>query len=251
MTHPLLAEVDHRSWPLPTGPWTMTQRWHDLLFAHWPIPVATLRALVPPTLQLDTFEGVAWISVVPFRMSGIRPRWLPALPWLSAFPELNLRTYVRGPDGARPGVFFFSLDAANPVAVRIARTVFRLPYFNAQMTMKQDGAVFDYASVRTHRAAPAAEFQGRYGPTGPVYQAEANTLEHWLTERYCLYAVDGAGRCYRADIHHRPWPLQPAGAEIVRNNLAEAAGMSLPQQAPALQFVSVLEVLVWPLRRVA
>lgn len=251
MPHSLLAETDHRQWPVPDGPWTMMQRWHDLLFAHWPIKIEAMRALIPRSLQLDTYEDAAWISVVPFHMRGIRPRGLPALPWLSAFPELNVRTYVLGPDGVRPGVFFFSLDATNPVAVSIARRVFKLPYFNADITIAEDGNHFTYTSARIHRGAPSARFEGHYGPCGPVYQAVSGTLEHWLTERYCLYAVDAAGKSYRANIHHRPWPLQPAEAEITHNEMVAAAGLDLPHQAPILQFASALEVLVWPLRRVA
>ena len=153
----------------------MHQSWHDLLFAHWPIPVPGARARVPGSLDLDLFNGQAWIGVVPFRMSGIRPRHLPALPWISAFAELNVRTYVVR-DG-KPGVYFFSLDAANPVAVHIARRVFHLPYFDARMSLKYDGDWIEYRSIRTHRGAPAAEFCARYRPTGPVFRADPGSLE--------------------------------------------------------------------------
>ena len=170
----ILTQTSHRPWPKPSGPWIMLQSWHDLLFAHWPIPIEQMRALIPAQLALDTFAGSAWVGVVPFRMSGVRPRGFPALPWLSAFPELNVRTYVRSrdPQNPKPGVYFFSLEAANPLAVWIARTTFRLPYFNADMHCHDDGSQIDYRSMRTHHNAPPARFVGRYRPTGELYAAQ-------------------------------------------------------------------------------
>lgn len=256
--HNITQTVDHRPWPLPSGPWLMAQSWHDLLFAHWPIPAETMRALVPPQLEVDTFDGTAWVSIVPFRMSGVRPRFIRSVPWLSAFPELNVRTYVRATDRnssgqpiVKPGVFFFSLEAANPVAVTIARRVFRLPYFRAHMRLREqpDGTI-DYRSYRTHGGAPPAEFVGRYAPSGAVDLARPGTLDEWLTERYCLYATDGRGRAYRGDIHHRQWPVQPADAEIEVNTMARSAGLALPDRAPLLHFSRRLDVVVWPLQRV-
>ncbi|MGH8637044.1 MAG: YqjF family protein, partial [Burkholderiales bacterium] len=127
----VLEPVEHRPWPMPDGPWIMTQSWHDLLFAHWPLPQDALRDNVPDTYPIDTFGGHAWIGVIPFHMTNVAPRGIPALPWVSAFPELNVRTYVTV--GGKPGVFFFSLDAGNPIAVRAARTLFSLPYYSAEM----------------------------------------------------------------------------------------------------------------------
>src|SRR5437764_14098290 len=125
----ILQHKAHRTAPMPTGPWIMTQTWHELLFAHWPIAPEKIRPLIPSVFTLDTFEGEAWVGVVPFRMSNVRPRWVPPMPGLSAFPELNVRTYVT--IHGIPGVYFFSLDAGNPIAVAAARTVFHLPYFKA------------------------------------------------------------------------------------------------------------------------
>ena len=236
-----------RPWPLPDGPWVMAQSWHDLLFAHWLVPREALRPLVPASLPLDTRGGEAWIGVVPFRMTGIRPRFLPAVPWLSAFPELNVRTYVTR-DG-KPGVFFFSLDAANPVAVVAARRFYHLPYFRARMSLTHDGDGVGYASQRSHRGAPPAEFRARYGPMGPVGRAEAGSLAHWLTERYCLYAVDPAGGVWRCEIHHEPWPLQPAEATIQTNTMTRPLDLEL-RGAPLLHFARRLDVAVWPLQAV-
>lgn len=246
----IIQQIDHRPWPLPSAPWTMAQSWHDLLFAHWPIPVAVMRALVPPSLELDTFDGTAWVGVVPFRMSGVRPRLVPPVPWLSAFPELNVRTYVksRNPEHAKPGVYFFSLEAANPVAVAIARGLFKLPYFNADMRLLDDGHIIHYQSRRTHRAAPAAEFIGNYAPTSPVFRAQPGSLEKWLTERYSLYTVNRSGRTYIGEIHHQPWPLQRAEADIRVNTMAAASKIPLPDIPPLLHFARRLDVVVWLLK---
>ena len=249
-----LAQQSHRPWPLPSGSWIWSQRWSDLLFAHWPVPVETLRPQIPEQLEIDTFDGVAWIGVVPFRMEAIRPRWLPAVPWLSRFAELNLRTYVTLDD--RPGVFFFSLDASNPVAVSLARRMFFLPYFRARMSCRAEGDAIAYRSTRTHRGAHPVDFEGQYGPAGDVFHARPGTLEHFLTERYCLYSSgDSVGRVqsglFRAEIHHGPWPLQPANATIEVNSLLESIGADgFPRQPPHLLFARKIDVRVWGLREV-
>lgn len=229
----------------------MRQSWLDLLFAHWPIPVETLRALVPPQLELDLFDQTAWVGVVPFRMAGVTLRGAPAVPWLSAFPELNVRTYVKARDPAnpKPGVFFFSLEAANPVAVTIARQWFKLPYFHARMSLQGKGQQIHYRSQRTHRGAPSAEFIGNYVPTSPVFTAQPDTLERWLTERYSLYTVDPQGHVYIGEIHHPPWPLQQAEAAISVNSMAAASGITLPANPPLLHFARRLDVIIWPLRQ--
>jgi uncharacterized protein YqjF (DUF2071 family) len=227
----VLDRISHRPWPLPAGPWIMAQSWHDLLFAHWPIDPALLRPHIPAALQIDVFEGQAWIAVVPFRMSGVRLRWTPALPWLSAFPEMNVRTYVNA--GGKPGVWFFSLDARNPVAVAIARAWFHLPYFRAQMGCEERDSWIHYRSERRHPGAAAGIFEGRYRPAGEMFEPKPGSLEHFLTERYCLYAAGSRGRIYRGEIHHPPWRLQAAEAEFARNSMVEAAGLALPAQTIA------------------
>lgn len=230
----------------------MKQVWHDLLFAHWPIAPAVMRAAIPNSLELDLFDGEAWLGVVPFRMSGIRPRNMPPLPWLSAFPELNLRTYVRV--GDKPGVYFFSLDAGNAMAVEIARGWFHLPYFRARMSCAREGLSstsagddIRYASARTDRRGAPAQFVARYGPRGAESADGPSDLEHWLTERYCMYTFDARDTLLCGDIHHRRWPLQPAAAEIATNTLPRAHGFELPQREPLLHFARKLEVLVWSL----
>jgi uncharacterized protein YqjF (DUF2071 family) len=225
----------------------MVQIWHDLLFAHWPIEADVMRLLIPSSLELDLWKGHCWLAVVPFRMSGVRPRYLPAVPWLSNFPELNLRTYVR--HGEKPGVYFFSLDAANPVAVAIARAWYHLPYFNARMHMVQEGDCYRYESQRTHAGIPPASFKGSYRPIGPVYFSTKGSLDAWLTERYSLYTHDPQGNLFIGEIHHAPWPLQPAEARFEVNQIAESFGFRLPDVPPLLHFSRRLDVLAWSLLR--
>lgn len=228
---------------MPESLWAMRMNWHDLLFMHWPVRAASLRPLVPSGLEIDTFDGEAWLGVVPFRMTSVRPRFTFSLPWLSAFPELNVRTYVK--IEGKPGVCFFSLDAANPVAVRVARAAFHLPYFDARMSSINIRDEIVYESTRTHRYAARAEFRGRYQPTGDVFQTSAGSIEEWLTERYCLYAWNRSGRVFRGDIQHARWPLQLAAAEIETNTMAEPFGFKLPQTNPLLHFAKRLDVVAW------
>jgi uncharacterized protein len=238
----------HRPWTLPSEPWIMAQSWHDLLFAHWKVDAATLRPHVPAELEIDKFEGQAWLGVVPFRMSGVQLRWTPALPWLSAFPELNVRTYVTAQGKA--GVWFFSLDAANRVAVAAARLSFHLPYFNARMTCGDLDGWIQYQSERTHPGAPSATLEARYRGTGKTFEPQRGTLAHFLTERYCLYSAASEGRVYRGEIHHSPWLLQPAEAQITRNSMIEAAGLTNPAAPPLLHFARRQDMVVWAPHRV-
>lgn len=223
----------------------MTQSWHDLLFAHWAVDPDLLRPLIPEGLALQTWDGKAWIGVVPFRMENVTPRFVPALPWISAFPELNLRTYITA--GGKQGVWFFSLDAANPVAVRVARKGFHLPYFDARMDIRKQGEWYRYTSHRTHADAHPADLRATYRPVGKVYTSKPGTLESWLTERYCLYASDGQGKLWRGHIHHAPWPLQRAEARFDLNTMAWPVGIPLHDPPALLHFSKRLDVLVWPL----
>ena len=244
----ILAQTKHRPWPMPDRPWLMTQTWHDLLFAHWRIDEALLRPHVPRGFNIDRHAGSAWIGVVPFSMTNVAPRGVPALPWISAFPELNLRTYVTV--GGRGGVFFFSLDAANPVAVIIARTFVHLPYFTAAMRCETHDGWIHYRSTRTTRGAAPAAFTAKYRPVGPPQEPIPGTLEHFLTERYCLFTVDRKGCPYTLDIHHPPWPLQSAEAHIEENTMTDASGISLPADAPLLHFSRRQDMVGWGLQKV-
>lgn len=237
----ILEKTAHRPWPMPPGPWLMTQTWNDLLFAHWPVDSEALRTLVPATFELDRFDGATWLGIVPFHMSNVAPRFVRALPWVSAFPELNVRTYVTA--GGKPGVFFFSLDAGNALAVGAARALLNLPYYSAAMDVTPDGGAIAYSSRR--QSEPAAEFTARYRGLGDAAFPLRGTLEYFLTERYCLYAVDHGYQAYRLEIHHPLWSLESAEAEITRNTMADAAGIRLPSMAPRLHFAKRQDMVCW------
>jgi len=240
--------VAHRPWPLPKRPWMMTQRWSDLLFLHWPVPKDAMRALVPRNIDLDLWHDTAYVSVTPLWISHLRLRGMPPLPWTSEFAEINVRTYV-SVDG-RGGVYFFSLDAARMLAVIGARASFNLPYYHAQMSVRHSASgSIDYES-RRNEGERAATFSATYAPVGPITHAERNTLDHWLTERYCLYAVDSRGGVHRAEIHHDPWPLQSARVVVRENTMTAAAGITLPDVAPRSSFARSLDVVVWNKERV-
>ena len=242
-TERVLSATAHRPWPMPSGPWLMTQTWNDLLFAHWPVGAQELRQQVPPGLDLDLFEGQAYVGIVPFHMTNVAPRGVPAMPFVSAFAELNVRTYVTRDD--KPGVYFFSLDANSQVAVTAARTLFGLPYFTATMDVQAEGTTVVYASRRTAHDGAPAELRARYAPLGPVFHATPGSLDWFLTERYCLYTVDTSFRAQRLDIHHPQWPLQRAEAHFDTNTMAEAAGIRLPTIAPLLHFAKRQDMVAW------
>jgi uncharacterized protein YqjF (DUF2071 family) len=239
----ILGSTSHRPWPVPNRPWIGVQIWHDLLFAHWPVSAQVLRPLVPSQLPLDTYDGQCWVGIVPFHMSGVRARGMPPVPGLSAFPELNVRTYVTLEN--KPGVYFFSLDAGNLPAVWGARAFFHLPYFYARMRLAVREDEVNYYS---NRLLTPAELKANYRPVSPVQLRSPGTLDHWLTERYCLYTV-WRKHVYRCDIHHLQWPLQDGEAEIERNTMARAAGIALPASEALLHFSQRQEVLIWPLQR--
>jgi uncharacterized protein YqjF (DUF2071 family) len=240
----ILKHTAHRPWALPRGPWIMKQEWHDLLFAHWAVPVDVLRPLIPQALEIDMFGGQAWLGVVPFRMSDVRLRGVPAIPGLSRFPELNVRTYVAR-DG-KPGVWFFSLDAANAVAVWGARRLFHLPYFLAAMSCAEHAGWIRYESHRKDRRGSPASLQARYRAIGDVFHAAAGSIEHFLAERYCLYAEDEKKRIIRCEIHHPRWALQLAETALQENMMAAAAGITIADQKPELlHFSGRQEVVVW------
>lgn len=236
----ILDAVGHRPFPPSSDPWVMFQSWRRLLFAHWPLPPEQLRPLVPQPLELETFEGEAWVGLTPFDLHGLRARFTPAVPGPSQFPELNLRTYVRL--GDRPGIFFFTLEAGSDLAVAGARIFYRLPYHRASMEIREEDGWFHY---RSERKGGGASFKGRYRPVGDVSEAARGTLEYFLTERYALYAVLRDGGVLRGDIHHRPWPLQPAEAEIEVNTVPGAHGIKLPDREPLLHYSARQDTLIW------
>ncbi len=244
----LVKETSHRPWPLPSKRWVMAMRWHDLLFLHWPIRPEIIRPLMPADLELDTYGGYAWIGVVPFRMTGVRPRYVPPFAGL-AFLELNVRTYAKTP--GRTGVWFFSLDAGNPLAVRAARIWYGLPYYDARMAARVQGEAIHYQSIRADQKSPGIEFEASYAPSGAVYHSASGALDHWLTERYCLYAQDRRGSLRYLDIHHSRWPLQSVEVALRKNTMAVPIGINVFDRPPVTHFARYLEVIGWPSERLA
>ena len=230
----ILSVVEHRPWPMPERPWIMTQTWRDLLFAHWPIDVDLLRPLVPDPFELDLFQGEAWLGIVPFQMSNVSLRGIPALPWVSEFPELNVRTYVRVAD--RPGVYFFSLDAGNRLAVKTARTMLNLPYFSASMNVTPQGRGVLYESRRDDETGQA-ELVTTYRPIGPPVEPARGSLEYFLTERYCLYNLDRAGKPYRLEIASSAMATPACGGRARSQHDGRAIGHPAPRSAAAAAFL--------------
>lgn len=246
----------------------LTMTWSQLSFLHWRVPAGLLRPLIPASLEIDTFEGEAWVGVVPFEMRDVRFRWSPPIPTAHRFPELNLRTYVRhgSGDDERAGVWFFSLDAASRMSVAGARSTFSLPYMNARMAIQGPGEAngwTEYSSHRTHRGEPPAQFEARYRPSGPAIQSKAGTLESFLTERYSLFSQAGYGverkliggalrsSLLRGDIAHSPWPLQPAEVELERCDMFRLIGLDGPPPGdPLAHYAESVSVRAFQPRRV-
>ena len=239
-----LRETAHRPWPVPNKPWIQGQSWENLLFAHWRVSEDDLRKVVPPQLAVDTFDGSAWLGITPFRVTGLRLRGTVPIPYLSSFLELNVRTYVTAEE--KPGIWFFSLDAENPLAVEGARRTYRLPYYRAKMSARERGDWIDYSSARREGTGRPFVFEASYRPTGARFEAERGSLEYFLAERYCLYTLDERQDLRRAQIHHPPWPLQPAEATISLNTMPPD-GIELPDEAPLLHFSERQDVVAWPL----
>jgi uncharacterized protein YqjF (DUF2071 family) len=219
----------------------MAQTWDDLLFAHWRVPAESIARLVPQGLEVDQHDGSAWLGITPFVLTGFRLRGIPPLPGVSTFPELNVRTYVTAE--GKPGIWFFSLDAGSRLAVEGARRVYKLPYFQARMSAVRRGGWVEYSSARLDD--PERSFDARYRSAGEVFNARRGSLEWFLTERYCLYAVD-RGRLHRADIQHPPWPLQEANAEIETNTMPPRE-LTI-EGAPLWHFARRQDVLIWQLQ---
>lgn len=225
----------------------MRQKWGKLLFMHWRIDEQLLRPLIPEALTIDTFDGSAWIGVVPFTMWGIRASFLPPLPGAGAFHELNVRTYVyhRGV----PSVWFLSLDAANRLAVWGARKFYHLPYFNARMSLDQTGNTIRYSSSRRDRRGAPAELQATWTIGEPLPRSAPSSLESFLTERYCL-DTEHKGKLYRARIHHQPWPLQKAELATLNSTMIASHGLPTPPGDPLLHYAEKISVEIWPLRKI-
>jgi uncharacterized protein len=244
-----LVRTSHKPRPLPAGRWAMTQRWNDLLFAHWPITTAAMEALLPDWLETDSYQGSAWLGAVPFWLDRIRIRGVPGISGVRRIPDLNLRTYVRDRITGTPGVYCFSVDSSSLLAVAAARMVYHLPYRLAEMRLESKSEREFVFYSRRRFAQPDVIFKARYrglGPTRKTAEISVGSFEYYFTERPCVFSTNRAGQPIRANLHHVPWPLEEANAEIERNDLATSVGIALPDQAPVLHYSRRLAVYVWP-----
>jgi uncharacterized protein YqjF (DUF2071 family) len=239
-----LQQVEHRPWPLPSGRWTLGQTWEDLLFAHWPVALDEIRAHVPDGLEIELHGGSAWLGITPFRMTGLRARGMLPLPGLSSFLGLNVRTYVHAADG-KPGVWLLGADVSSRLVAAASRRLVKLPYFYARMSAEHHGGWIEFECVRVGERGRV--FSGRYRAAGEVFTAQPDSLEWFLTERYCVYTVDARGVLYRSENHHGPWPLQRAEAEL---DLTTIAPLAL-DGTPLCHFSARQDVLLWPLEVLA
>jgi len=219
----------------------MRQSWHDVSFLHWRYDPALVRPLVPRGLELDLYDGAAWIGLVPFYITGLTLPNAPSIPYLSNFPETNVRTYATDRTGGR-GVWFFSLDAARLLAVVGARAGYALPYFWSRMRVSCDGNVARYSSERLHSPKASSEIAVAIGH--PI--ASPSELEIFLTMRFRLYA-ERVGRTWKVDIEHQPWPLQRASVTGVSETLLQAAGLPAPVGEAMTHYAKRVDVKVGPL----
>jgi uncharacterized protein YqjF (DUF2071 family) len=233
-----LRHVGHRPFPLPHSRWTLGQTWEHVFWAHWPVAAAEIRARVPEELEIEEHGGSAWLGFVFFRVRALRARGALPVPGISSFLQLNIRTYVRGPDSL-PGVWFFSIDASSRLAALGVRRIYRVPAFHARMTLEPVGDWQEAECVRTGEAGRV--FSGRYRAAGDAFHPEPGSLEWFLTERYRLFTGDG-----RAEIHHDRWSLSRAEAEI---ELASIAPVALAG-APRCHFSFRQDTLIWPPERI-
>jgi uncharacterized protein len=266
--HGILRKTDHRPYPLPSGPWIMRQTWSKVLFAHWSFPPRLIQPLLPPGLELDTFEHQAYISVLPFRISGVRIRMSPPIPGATEMLQINIRTYVKRDD--KPGIYFFALDTDHLPTVWLTQLTLGLPYHHARISLKNRFkgyiSTVECISQRLDTAASNLYPKGKqtvhkgkqsredgalhvsYYPSSDARQAKVDSLEHWLTERYCMYTVH-AGKLLRLDIHHHPWSLQTANAEFHRQSLLtpmqNKLGFDLPVTPSLVEYAERIEALMW------
>lgn len=246
---PIQARLNERL--RPGSPAVMYQRWEELLFLHWTIEPERVQRDLPAGLRVDTFDGAAWIGVVPFQMRQVRPRLLPAVPWFSNFPELNLRTYVVDAQG-RPGVWFYSLDTPQPVANWIAQRVFHLNYRMARFAIERSGEMLRYQAQLRRAEGWDEPQQYDWKRQGAPFEAEPGSLEFFLVERYRLFSYDWQrGRLFSGQVHHAPYPLQAAAQVDYTQRLFRLSGLEEPDAAPASVLCSAgVDVSVHPLGRV-
>jgi uncharacterized protein YqjF (DUF2071 family) len=222
----------------------MLMEWRTITFLHWRYDVADVQRLLPAALEVEERDGAAWAGLVPFSMV-VRPPGVPELPWVSRFPETNVRTYVRGPKG-RTGVWFFSLDAGRLPAVVTARATYRLPYFWSRMQVRRDGGQVTYVSSRRWPGPAGARSSVRVRVEAPYDPSELTEFDHYLTARFGLFARTPGGRLTYSPAEHPPWPLRRATVLERDDTLVAAAGLPEPSGDPIAHFSDGVAVRVGP-----
>lgn len=245
----ILRNIDHRPWPLPSKNWIMRQSWRNVLFVHYPVSSEYLRTYIPSSLEIDTYKGTAWLGMVAFMMEGIFPRGLSSISLTPSFSEINVRTYVHF--NGKPGVYFLSLDVNDWASYTIARRWYRLPYQRTNISYQQEGETFYFESARKSTAVDSPiSIQIKYTPLSEVYFPKEGTLDHWLTERYCLFSSNKKGNIFCGEIHHQPWPIQNVKAEINRNTLYTPFKKDNTNLQPLYHFSKGVDTLFWNIKRV-
>lgn len=245
----ILQDIAHRPWPMPSKPWNMRQKWRNFLFCHWPVSPDVLRSLIPSFLQVDTFEQNAWIGIIVFEMKGIYLRGMPIVSVVPGFAEINVRTYVQY--NGKPGIFFLSLDVGDWASLKIAKRWYHLPYQASDVTFQNEGQSYKCLSKRRKNQEIAAQFQVKYTPISDVFVPMPGTIEHFLTERYCLYSTDLRGNLYSGEIHHQVWPLQHAKAEILNNTLLSPFDIDITEEKHLFHFSKGVDTLFWNIRKLS
>lgn len=245
--------TSHRPRPLPPGRWAVAQRWNDLLLVHWPLSPSRIAPLLPEWLEVDTHQNMAWLGAVPFWLDRMKIRGVPSFLGARSFPDLTLRTYVRDRFSGAQGIYCFSLDSSNLLAVGAARAFYHLPYHWASMRMEQQ-TEREFAFYSSRRfAGKEVIFKAKYrglGPTARTAEARPGSFEYFVTERSCLFSSDRSGQPVRASLHYIPLPLEDAEAEIERNDLPGSIGIELPDMDPVLHYSRRLAVYIWPAERI-
>lgn len=236
-------ETDQRPFPIRNNRWVMTQVWKQLLFCHWPVPADLLKEYIPPQLELDVFDGQAWLGIIPFQVEDMRLRGLPQLPYLSTYLELNVRTYVTYK--GTPGIYFFNLDANKWMDVLGARIFAFLPYRKASMKMEVKGQHTCFQSNYNQNEL----LDIVYHPVSEPILPSKSSLEFWLFERYCFYTPMGKS-IFRGDIHHDRWRVRKAEAEVRKNTIVPFIPETYKERPPLLHFSDKKQVFVWMLKQV-
>ncbi|MEH7125174.1 DUF2071 domain-containing protein [Bacillus sp. JJ1532] len=226
----------------------MRQTWRDLLFIHWPIPSEKLRKHIPASLEIDTFNGSAWLGIIVFVMDGIYPRGLPNISILPKFQEINVRTYVKC--NGKSGIYFLSLDVCDWASYTIAKRWLRLPYQSAQISIEKKGQNFHYKSIRKRKTKYEITIDGTYKPLEEVYLPKEGTLDHFLTERYCFFSSNNGIHTYCLEIHHQPWQLQKTEIEIYKNTLFTPFNIDVNKVTPISHFSKGTDSLIWNIKKI-